>query len=237
MAKLNENWLTQGLIDAEYKRYMLLAYLQEVKANFDARRLYPFLSDLVFHYNNLRQLKEHKQLIYRHFPKEITKADFEKLKLSYRQIVGDDQLMKIIEDIIGFSLPQFKSYLDTGAEIYEEIACQIVIEPIGICPLFNQQGYVMVCAFQCQEVHIYRYNMAVFNHSEDNYRALNMEHLEVTQRSLSNTYENIKSQLIRRYPWPNPATFLAYSKLTYPLHETLLPITKRLLMQHLEKAA
>ena len=81
MMLLNENWLTQGLMDLEYKKYILLAYMNEVKQNFGTRRLYPFLSDLVFHYNNLKTLKENKKLIFQNFPKEISKADFEKLEI------------------------------------------------------------------------------------------------------------------------------------------------------------
>lgn len=238
MVSLNENWLTQGLMDLEYKKYILLAYMRDVKTNFDSKRLYPFLSDLVFHYNNLKTVKENKKLIYQNFPKEISRADFEKLEISYRQIVGDDQLMQVIEDIINFSLPHFKSRLEEGAGIYEEIAHHIVIEPIGISPLFNNEGYLMICTSKSNEVHIYRYKMTVFNRSEESYRAIGTEFLDVIEKSLANTYENIKSRLIKRYrTLPNPATFLAYSQLHCPLNETLLPITKRLLVQHLEKAA
>lgn len=224
-------------MDLEYKKYVLLAYMQEVKAHFDARRLYPFLSDLVFHYKNLQLLKENKKLIYQNFPKEITKADFAKLQISYRQIIEDDQLMQVIEEIINFSLPQFKSRLEEGAEIYEEIAKYITIEPVGISPLVNNEGYLLLCASD-KEIQIFRYNVTVFNHSEEKYRAINTEHVETAQRSLANTYEQIKIQLIKRYrSLPNPATFLAYSRVACPFHETLLPITKRLLIQHLEKAA
>lgn len=238
MVSLNENWLTQGLMDLEYKKYILLAYMRDVKTNFDSKRLYPFLSDLVFHYNNLKTLKENKKLIYQNFPKEISRADFEKLEISYRQIIGDDQLMQVIEDIINFSLPHFKNKLDEGAGIYEEIAHHIVIEPIGISPLFTNEGYLMICTFKSNIVHIYHYKVTVFNRSEESYRAISTELLNITEKSLVNTYEHIKVSLIKQYrALPNPATFLAYSKLYCPLNETLLPITKRLLVQHLEKAA
>ena len=58
MKKLEKDWLTSGLIDFEYKKYILLAYLQEVKGNFDSNKLYPHLSDLIFHYQNLLDLKK-----------------------------------------------------------------------------------------------------------------------------------------------------------------------------------
>ena len=64
MTELSKDWLTQGLIDFEYKKYILLAYLKNVRQNFQGQILYPFLSDLVFHYRNLLSIRENKQLIY-----------------------------------------------------------------------------------------------------------------------------------------------------------------------------
>ena len=69
MEKLSKDWLTQGLIDFEYKKYVLMAYLQTVKNSFGKVELYPFLADLVFHYRNLQALKENKALIRESFPK------------------------------------------------------------------------------------------------------------------------------------------------------------------------
>ena len=71
MEKLSNDWLTQGLIDFEYKKYLLLAYLQTVKSSFGKGELYPFLADLVFHYRNLQALKENKSLIREAFPRSF----------------------------------------------------------------------------------------------------------------------------------------------------------------------
>jgi hypothetical protein len=32
MVELKQDWLTDGIIDFEYKKYMLLAYLQQVES-------------------------------------------------------------------------------------------------------------------------------------------------------------------------------------------------------------
>ncbi|MFL5728155.1 MAG: hypothetical protein ACJ75J_01605, partial [Cytophagaceae bacterium] len=106
MKDLNKNWLTEGLMDFEYKKYLLLAYLQYVKENFNERKLYPYLSDLLFHYKNLLSIKDNKKLLRENFPKQISKADFEKLELIYDEIVNDDKVMQEIEDILAFSLPK-----------------------------------------------------------------------------------------------------------------------------------
>ena len=46
MATLDKNWLTDGWMDFEYKKYVLLAYLQETAQQFDQKKLYPRLSEL-----------------------------------------------------------------------------------------------------------------------------------------------------------------------------------------------
>ncbi|PIQ20585.1 MAG: hypothetical protein COW65_14085 [Cytophagales bacterium CG18_big_fil_WC_8_21_14_2_50_42_9] len=47
------NWLTDGLIDFEYKKYQLLAYLKGVQCEFKKKRLYPIFSDVMMHYQNI----------------------------------------------------------------------------------------------------------------------------------------------------------------------------------------
>lgn len=238
MTKLDKDWLTEGLIDSEYKKYILLAYIQDVKTNFGDKILYPFLSDLVFHYNNLLALKDNKQLLYENFPKRISKADFESLKLNYARIIKDDQLMQEIEEIINFSLPQFKYTLDVGKNIYENIAKHVAIEPIGIIPLYTYEGYLFLSEPESPDTWVYRYQIKVFKHAKENFRGINTEYIETTQIGVGNTFERLKSDLIaRNRQLPNPATYLARSEIKCPLQETLLPITKRLLMEHIEQAA
>lgn len=236
--KLNEDWLTDGLIDFEYKKYVLLAYMKETMTQFGAKKLYPFLSELVFHYNNLLRLKENKSLLYENFPKKVSRADFEKLKLSYRRIVKDDEMMNEIEEVIHFSLPRLKEGLDTGAEIYEEIARHIEIAPIGIAPLFRREGYLFICGYESKEAHIFRYKVTTIHTADDKFESISTEFLEVMPRNLSNTLEKIKIGLVQRHrSMPNPATFAAIAHLSCPMAETLLPITKRKLVQHIGVAA
>nr|WKN36861.1 hypothetical protein K4G66_31335 [Tunicatimonas sp. TK19036] len=238
METLHKDWLTRDLLDFEYKKYVLLAYMQNVKSKFTDRELYPFMSDLVFHYNNLLSLQKNKQLIYENFPKEVSKADFEKLKIHYRQIIQDSELMKTIEDIIGFAVPHFQMRVQEGADIYEDIADQISIEPVGITPLYKNEGYLLLFSNQQTVVHIYHYKITVFHQADESYRAIHTQLMEETQWSIANSFEQIKKNLVAtNKALPNPATFLAVSQKAYPLDATLLPITKRLLVQHIGKAA
>ena len=236
--KLEENWLTNGLIDFEYKKYVMLAYMQKIMSHFEEKKLYPFLSELVFHYNNLLELKKNKSLLYENFPKRISKADFEKLKISYDRIIKDDSIMSELEEVIHFSIPYFKEGLDKGAELYEEIANNIKIEPIGIAPLFNKEGYLFLCEPSTKETHIFRFKIKTISLSNEAYHSISTEFVANKKRDLTTTLESIKIGLINTYKaMPNPATFAAFAYMSYPVAETLLPITKRKLVRQIGKAA
>jgi len=53
MRSLGINWFIEGYVDFEHKKYVLLDYLQQINRHFDRNHLYPNLTDLIYHYNNL----------------------------------------------------------------------------------------------------------------------------------------------------------------------------------------
>ena len=238
MDQLSKDWLTQGLIDFEYKKYVLLAYLKTVKNSFSRVELYPFMGDLVFHYRNLLSVKENKALIRESFPREISVEEFKKLELSYRQMVEDDSVMEEIESIIDFSIPRIKDSLQEGSVIYELVEAHCEIAPIGVTPLYAQEGYLFVTQPPENETNVYRYQMSIFEQSHEQLRSLNTSFVDRVQKNTSNTYENIKLDLVKKFrDLPNPATYLILSRMKFPFTETLMPVAKRMFVKHLSRAA
>jgi hypothetical protein len=236
MEKLSKDWLTQGLIDFEYKKYMLLAYLQAAKNSFDRVELYPFMADLVFHYRNLMGLKENKALIRESFPKEISLEDFNKLELRYREMIEDDAVMQELGSIINFALPQIKSSLQEGSMIYEYVESQCEISPIGVTPLYAKEGYLFVTLPPEKETTIYRYQVSIFEDSQEQLRSLNTEFIDRVEKRPLQTYERMKLDLIRQFAGlPNPATYLILSKAQFPFSETFMPVAKRLFVKHISQ--
>lgn len=238
MNSLPINWLTEGLLDFEYKKYLLLAYLKAVKAEFGQHRLYPVFSDLIMHYRHLQQVKEHKQLVYEAFPQRISRADFEKLELVYQKIVEDDETMQQIEDIIQFAAPLFSQTLETGKELYEFVERHLDISPVGITPMYHNEGYLFLETFPGKETQVYLYRITVFENIYEKYRGINTEHLQTVRRGLALTHEHLKVQLLReRQELPNPATFAVVSRIPVPLEHSLLPIAKRSLVKFVTNLA
>lgn len=236
MEKLPKEWLTQGLIDFEYKKYVLLAYLQTVKNSFSRVQLYPFMSDLVFHYRNLIAVKENQTLIRESFPKELSVEEFQNLELNYRKLVEDDAVMSELKSIIEFAIPQIKESLNEGSVIYEYVESKCEISPIGVTPLYANEGYLFVTQPPEKETIIYRYQVSIFEDSHEQLRSLNTQFIDCQEKTLVNTYERLKLDLIKRYQdLPNPATYLILSKMKFPLTETLMPVAKRLFVKHITK--
>lgn len=238
MEKLSKDWLTQGLIDFEYKKYLLMAYLQTVKNSFGKVELYPFLADLVFHYRNLQAVKENKSLLRDSFPKELSLEELKKLELSYREMIEDDSVMSELESIINFALPQIKDSLQEGSMIYEYVESQCEISPVGVTPLYAKEGYLFVTQPPEKETTIYRYQMSIFEGSQEQLRSLNTEFIERVEKNPSNTYERLKLDLIRKFKdLPNPAAFLILARMKFPFVETLMPVAKRLFVKHISQDA
>ncbi len=238
MERLSENWVTDGLIDFEYKKYILLAYLQNAKERFGERKLYPLFNDLIFHFQNLQSIKKNKALYYENFPERISKADFKKLEITYQKIVEDDDLMKEIEDIIYFAIPKVQQMVEEGKEIYELIEGHLDISPVGLSPLYPDEGYMFLQEFNQGETQVYRYKITIFESVNEKFRGIHTVFLESVRRGFGETYESMKLNILqKRQELPNPATFVIVSKIPCPLNESLLPVSKRVLVKHISTLA
>jgi hypothetical protein len=238
MKHLSETWFAEGYIDFELKKYTLLAYLQEINKCFFQNKLYPQLADLIFHYNNIVAFRENKKYLQEHFPKKLTGVQIEKLQVLYEQLIADTELMQELEEIINYSADEMKTTISSGAEIYEFVEGNLTITPIGIVPLDIQEGYFFLSAGNTKSTRVYQYRLSIFEKHNEKFRSMKTFYLEMMQRSMINTYENFKYELIKtRTDLPNPAVYSIETELTFPVEETILPIAKRSLVKFISQPA
>ena len=232
MVELKHDWLTDGHIDFEYKKYMLLAYLQQVEQDFDAKKLYPKFSDLLEHYRNLKILQEQKLIATNSFPKEIFNLDFEKFKVEYRSLFKDEELIKEIDEIVAFAIPEFRNKMSLGKELYEEVEDKVEIFAVGLLPLQIEEGYFMLSDFTNRMINVYNYNISIFESAMEKFRGIHASLVSQYEMTISNTYQNIKYELIKNSR-QMPAIYALEFKEPYPLTETMLPVAKRMLVKYL----
>lgn len=234
MKPLAQNWLIENLIDFEYKKYELLSYLQGIKQDFKDEKLYPALSDLIVHYNNLVTLKNNKEQLNESFKKILSKIDVERLKLIYESVEKDSEMITEIESIVNFSIPQLESHLKEGKEIYNHIESDMRIEPIGLTPLNTREGYMFICDGKQRDTHVHQYKVTFFEHANEQFRGIHTNYVMSFAHSYVNTFENIKLQLIKeKKELPTPAVYAISSQKQYPLDESFIPIAKRTLVRYI----
>ncbi len=235
MKTLEKDWLTAGLIDFEYKKYVLLSYLQSVKTNFQAKKLYPDLLDLQRHYEYSLYFKSGLEQMAKNFPKRIKGFNNDNMTLDYEpDAQPESEYLAEIESITDYALPRFRRGIEEGEELRKGMEDSISITPIGILPLYKNDGYMFLYEPLIHETKVYQYNVTIFENNHEKQRGIKTYLIDTVRYSPSNTFENLKIALVKKYKHlPNPATYLIESKLLMPLQETLLPLAKRKMVAYL----
>ena len=131
-----------------------------------------------------------------------------------------------------------KTAISNGAELYEFIEDKLTIFPIGIIPLEINEGYFFLNEGKARNTKVYQYRLSIFEKHDEKYRSIRTEFIADWERNIVNTYENIKSELIRgKKDLPNPAVYSIEINLACPVEETLLPIAKRSLVRYISGKA
>lgn len=234
MKTLSETWFTDGYIDFELKKYTLLAYLQHVNSYFNQNKLYPELSDIIFHYNNIIAFRENRKFLQDSFPRQLSDINIQKLQLEYEKIIEDDEMMKELEEIVHYAAQKIKLTILNGTEIYEFVEATLAIEPVGILPLDVNEGYLLINDGRFNTTTAYEYHLTIFEKHDEQFRGIRTDFISEWIRTVSNSCENIKAELIRNRPQlPNPAVYNIQTTLVYPLEETLLPVAKRSFVKYI----
>ncbi len=237
MKSLSVNWFIEGSVDFEHKKYVLLHYLQQINKHFHKHKLYPDLSDLVFHYNNLLKFKENKTGLQKAFPERLTNADIEAVNLTYEKMVQDDGLMQEIEQIISYSLKKMDPAVQEGKEIYEFVESRLKIETVGVVPLYPYHGYLLLSNGDENATSVYEYQVTIFESKDEKYRGINTLYVTNFTRNFIYTPQGIRQELIHtRRQMPNPAVYHIESDIRFPLEQTLLPLAKRSLVKFISAA-
>jgi len=235
MTKLQSDWLTEGIFDFEYKKYVLMAYLQHIDSQFSVNRLYPHLPELKMHFDTCVNFQANKEALKTFFPRTLTGIDKNTLNLVYEDTYQDDAYLSEISYILDFAIPNFSKMLNEGADRFSEVKENVKISPVGIVPLRIEEGYLFFVHTFEKMVTIFQYQLALYNQMKERY--LKTIFVDSVKLGIGNTVAQIKIDLTKKNrSLPNPATYVVESRYEYPLHETLLPVVERLMVKQMNVA-
>ncbi len=224
MDKLDKDWLTKDNTDFEYKKYILLAYLQSVTTHFNKKEIYPFLGDVIEHFRSLKDLLENKNRL---TPKELRAIDFEKLELIYTPI--EDNVFEHLEQLITFALEEFKKIIIVGRKIYDEIENSLMFEHVGILPTYFKEGFIIITTNK-NYLFSYKLNDLVIHNIP--YKIVKTTPLDFESEELF-SHESFKKEYVLPRCDYVPATFGVYSVEDLSISHALLPIAKRKIMKYI----
>lgn len=236
MKKLDDDWITKGTLDFEYKKYMLLAYLQYVEQSFNQQKLYPPFSDLINHYRNASSLKDGKNKLLQSFPKRLSHLDLKNFKMFFETIIQDDEHIAELEEILNYSLSKMKDQLGVGKNIYDAVDKQLVIESVGVKALKDDEGLLLIDPNYDPFYYIYKYKVSIFETADEKVRGLQTYFIQKIKKTIGTTIEQLKLNIIKNMNLiSNLSTFRVVSLNPYPFNETLLPVVKRSFSAYLYK--
>lgn len=231
-ADFSNQWLTQGAMDAEYKQYLFLAWMQGVHRHFNNGRVYPALSEVIEQHRSLYALQEARLAQLESKTRDFIGLDWKEMKLLFRQESTHDEFEAYLDTCLGFAIPELDRALDEGRDLFDFVEDQIEFTPIGLVPLYTNDGYLVVFDESQHFLRTYRYSKSWIQTDADRMVRIAMEPVDERYKRLGESIEKIKMDLMKRFhDLPNPATFLVRATMGFPLQETLLPIAKRMLLR------
>lgn len=139
---LNDFWLTSDPIDLEYKKYMLLAYEQKMIIEYNNRRIYPYLTDIVDKLEYVNDFLKN-MVSFERSNMEIQRIDWVKQEIHYTSKITDntfDELKEIAilaRDILSNLYLKFKN-------LYDDVDSSIVIAGNMFSIFDKYDGYLQI---------------------------------------------------------------------------------------------
>jgi len=232
---LNLELFTEATSDFETSQYKILAALKVISEDFQKNKIYPHLSHLIGLHATLREVLDRLQDLREKFPKRIKRIDFVNEEIEHEIVFVSGSNLDEVEDLIEWALPYIRAKIEEGTAIYEFADEEIRIQEVGIIPNYIEEGYLFVPDNKVSKLHLFQYEVSVFESPSDKYRSLKTAFLKSIKKGRAHLSPNaIKLDLIsENKELPNPATYVFNTQLKFPFRETIFPITKRKLMRQL----
>lgn len=221
--------------DFEKRQYLILSELKKISSEFQYYKIYPHLGTLVELRRILVDVIERLDDLRNKFPKRIDKIDWVNQTIEHEVVFVDGTDLTAVEDLINWALPEIERVIHEGAAIHKFVEKDLSVEHVGILPNYREEGYFFVPDNSKNKLNLFRFEVSIFQSSEDQFRSLKTRFLKAVQQGNARLSPgSLKLELIREEnELPNPATYAFDTTLDFSFNQTILPVAKRKLMETL----
>ena len=223
--------------DWELNQYRILGGIKKASTEFCQKKIYPALAMLIKLNRELNQIKDERNNLKQKFPKQIKGFDVKEQKIIYdtsKNLEFNDNIEEVFA-LIDWALPYINEAIDEGTALFDFVEENMLLEQVGILPMYKEEGYFMITDNIALELQIHHYECSIFSSGNEKYRSLKTEFVKTEKQGLIKRLpDTIKQELIKeRTDLPNPATFLLDTDLDFPFDETIMPVAKRKMLSHI----
>lgn len=237
MKSLGTYWLTEPTLDYEFKKYTLLAYIQQVDRELEQLKYHPaneVVDAEIARIDHFIHSMIRSEIL---LPRELSGVDLHNNLLEFTHTHRRSEAMNVVSSVAEFARENL-AQLQHRIELLYEILCEeIHVEPVGVVPVVPTFGYLFI--EQPKKVKVFEYEVS---HIADSMSLTNdLIRIKTTYYddysiSIGNTYENVRTELIDKGEIGNPGTFLVTCERPLPVEATLLPIGSRMMGEFIKKA-
>lgn len=220
--------------DIEMNQYKILGGIKILQHDFNSKKLYPALADLIKLNTQLNEIINNKSSMQFSFPKKIKDFDFKNKKILYHDSIQYDNVQHLF-DLVEWALPIIQNVIEEGVVLYEFVEKNIELGEVGIIPIYTEEGYLVIRDNEFKCLKVFRFECSLFTSDKVPFRALKTEFIKnIYYGNVLFAPASLKLELVREFPeLPNPVIYFCETELDFPFIETIFPIAKRKLMSTL----
>lgn len=236
MKKLTIDSFISAADDFEKSQYTLLGALKDYSSLLHKNKVYPALSDLIEIEEILGGIVKEREQLEKVFPTLVNNRIFMNNGAEKEEIAVTPGNVDQVYEFINWAYPKIQEAVNEGKALYSFVKENLLIEELGIVPLYKNEGYFFITNHNENTFNIYRFEIPFFSDESIECPTMKIELVKSYEKYdvVSGSDDELKSNIRKEsYELPNLATFNLECELDFPFEETILPIAKRILAKKL----
>ncbi len=234
MKTLTLNTFTSCPDDIEISQYKILSNLKEYRREFNKNKLYPTLTELIYLYSTLEELLANKSCFELLLPNGISRRNSN--KCNFVEIIDQSTEQKDnVYELIEWALPIIQNLIDEAQVIYHFVLENMTIKQKGKSKRYDKSGCLLVPDNINSQLNVYKFETIENFRDNRSNLVLNIGYLQSTKMiNLPSMTWYIEKELKIKYNnGKDFDCYLCQTNLDFPFFETMFPLAKVKLLNHL----